>query len=62
MALSERVWDALTTGIKKNDKVVAVASTVREQQAKIENLTELVTRLESTFELLMRATENRRLA
>ncbi|WP_167351009.1 hypothetical protein [Caballeronia cordobensis] len=38
-----------------NDKVVSLASTVKEQQMKIETLTERVIRLEATLELLMRA-------
>jgi hypothetical protein len=37
-----------------NDKVVWLVSTVEEQQAKIEGLTERVIRLGATLELLMR--------
>lgn len=54
MGVTDKVWDALTTVIKMNDKVVALAGTVKEQQAKIEQLTERVIRLEATLELLMR--------
>jgi len=61
MALSDKVWDVLTTVIKMNDKVVALAGTVKEQQTKIEGLTERVIRLESTIELIMRAGPARRL-
>jgi hypothetical protein len=49
------VWDALTTAIKMNDKVVSLAGTVKEQQQKIEGLTERIIRLEATLELLMRS-------
>jgi len=55
MGVTDKVWDALTTVIKMNDKVVSLAGTVKEQQAKIEGLTERVIRLEATLEMLMRA-------
>lgn len=55
MSVTDKVWDALTTVIKMNDKVVLLAGTVKEQQAKIEGLTERVIRLEATLELMMRA-------
>ena len=53
--MTDKVWDALTTVIKMNDKVVSLAGTVKEQQVKIEGLTERVIRLEATLELLMRS-------
>ncbi len=55
MGVTDKVWDALTTVIKMNDKVVSLAGTVKEQQAKIEGLTERVIRLEATLELMLRA-------
>jgi hypothetical protein len=54
MGVTDKVWDALTTVIKMNDKVVSLAGTVKEQQQKIEGLTERVIRLEATLELLLR--------
>lgn len=36
-----------------NDKAVSLAGTVKEQQLKIEGLTERVIRLEATLELMM---------
>jgi len=54
MGVTDKVWDALTTVIKMNDKVVSLAGTVKEQQLKIEGLTERVIRLEATLELMMR--------
>jgi len=54
MGVTDKVWDALTTVIKMNDKVVSLAGTVKEQQSKIEGLTERVIRLEATLELMMR--------
>lgn len=55
MGVTDKVWDALTTVIKMNDKVISLAGTVKEQQAKIEGLTERVIRLEATLELMMRS-------
>ena len=54
MGVTDKVWDALTTVIKMNDKVVALAATAKEQQARIEKLTERVIRLEATLDVLMR--------
>lgn len=54
MGVTDKVWDALTTVIKMNDKVVSLAGTVKDQQAKIESLTERVIRLEATLELVIR--------
>jgi hypothetical protein len=44
-----------------NDKIVSLSKAVENQQVKIEHLTERVIRLETTIELLMRATELKRL-
>ncbi len=55
MGVTHKVWDALTTVIKMNDKVVSLAGTVKDQQVKIEGLTERAIRLEATLELMMRA-------
>jgi hypothetical protein len=54
MGVTDKVWDALTTVIKMNDKVVSLAGTIKDQQAKIESLTERVIRLEAMLELMMR--------
>lgn len=61
MGVSDKIWDALTTVIKMNDIIVSLSKTIENQQAKIENLTERVIRLETTIELLIRATEQKRL-
>jgi hypothetical protein len=61
MGVTDKVWDALTTVFKMNDKVMSLAGTVKDQQQKIENLTERVIRLETTIDLLMRAGETKRL-
>lgn len=55
MGVTEKMWDALTTVIKINDKVERLAGTVVAQQAKIESLTERVIRLETALEISMAA-------
>ena len=61
MGVTERVWGALTSMIKLEDKVVRQGEVIKAQQAKIENLTERVIRMETTLELLMRASERKRI-
>jgi hypothetical protein len=53
MGVTEKMWDALTTVIKMNDKVERLAETVKAQQAKIEGLTERVIRLETALEIAL---------
>jgi len=52
MSVTDRVWGALTSMIKLEDKVTRQSEALKAQQAKIENLTERVIRLEAQFELL----------
>jgi hypothetical protein len=61
MGVTERVWGALTSMIKLEDKVVRQGEVIKAQQAKIENLTERIIRMETTLELLMRASERKRI-
>jgi len=61
MSLTDRVWAAFTSMIKLEDKVVRQNEVIKAQQAKIENLTERMIKLETTLELLMRASEFKRL-
>jgi hypothetical protein len=61
MGVTDRVWGALTSMIKLEDRVVSQSEVIKIQQEKIENLTERVIRLEATLELLMRASELKRL-
>ena len=60
--VTERVWGALTSMIKLEDKVVRQGEVIKAQQAKIENLTERMIRMETTLELLMRASERKRIS
>lgn len=57
MGVTDRVWGALTSMIKLEDKVVRQNEVIKAQQVKIENLTERVIKLETTIELLMRVSE-----
>jgi hypothetical protein len=52
MAITGKIWDALTTVIKMNDKIVAVSEQMKAQQQRIENLTQRLIRLETALELL----------
>ncbi|MBC3871498.1 hypothetical protein [Undibacterium oligocarboniphilum] len=61
MGVTERVWGALTSMIKLEDKVVRQGEVIKAQQTKIENLTERMIRLETTIELLMRANDQKRM-
>ncbi len=61
MGVTERVWGALTSMIKLEDKVVRQGEVIKAQQAKIENLTERMIRMETTLGLLMRASERKRI-
>lgn len=53
MGVTEKMWDAITTVIKMNDKVERLAGTVKSQQDKIESLTERVIRLETALEIAL---------
>ena len=53
MALTDRIWDALATVIRMNDKVERLAELARLQHARIEDLTARVIRLETALEIAM---------
>ena len=55
MSVTDRVWGALTSMIKLEDKVTRQSEALKAQQSKIENLTERVIRLEAQLELLTAA-------
>lgn len=60
MGVTDKVWDALTSVIRMNDKVVSPAGTVKEQQRKTEGLTERVIRLEATLALMIRTSNQKK--
>ena len=53
MGVTDKMWDAVTTVIKMNDRVERLAGTVRAQQEKIENLSARVVRLETALEIAL---------
>ena len=53
MGVTEKMWDAITKVIRMDDKVERMAGTMKAQQAKIENLTERVIRLETALEIAL---------
>jgi hypothetical protein len=53
MAITDKMWDAITTVIRMNDKVERMAATMVTQQQKIESLTERVIRLETALEIAL---------
>ncbi|MDO5653065.1 MAG: hypothetical protein Q4G39_03070 [Brachymonas sp.] len=55
MGVTDKVWAALTSMIKLEDKVNRQSEAMKQQQQKIEDLTARVIRLESHLELLTRA-------
>jgi len=61
MGVTDRVWSALTAIIKLEDKVNRQSEAMKFQQAKIENLTERVIRLETQLDMVMQAASIKRL-
>lgn len=61
MGVTDKIWGALTSMIKLEDKVKSQSEAMKSQQLKIENLTERVIRLETQLEMLMRAAEIKRI-
>ena len=52
MGLTDKVWGALTSMIKLEDRVNRQAEAMKAQQARIEDLTRRVIRVEAQLELL----------
>ena len=61
MSITRKVWNALPSMIKLEDRVKSQSEAMKSQQTKIENLTERVIRLETQLEMLMRAAEFKRI-
>ncbi len=61
MGVTEKIWGALTSVIKLEDKVNRQADAMKGQQARIEDLIGRVIRLEAQLELLTGAALARRL-
>lgn len=61
MSLADRVWGALTAMIRLEDRLTRQAEALKTQQARIEDLTARVIRLETQLELLTGAAWVRKL-
>ena len=61
MGITDKVWGALTSMIKLEDKVLRQTEAMKAQQAKIEDLIGRVIRLETQLDMLMRAAEIKRI-
>jgi hypothetical protein len=61
MGVTDKVWGALTSIIKLEDKVNRQAEAMKSQQTRIEDLTGRVIRLEAQLELLTGAALAKRL-
>lgn len=61
MSVTDKIWGALTSMIKLEDKVNRLAEAMKSQQQKIEDLTGRVIRLEAQLELLTGAAMVKRL-
>ena len=55
MGVGDKLWDALTTVIKMNDRIVSQSEQMKAMQAKIEDLTGRVIRLETALEIALAA-------
>jgi cell division protein FtsB len=53
VGVGDKLWDALTTVIKMNDRIVAQSEQMKAMQAKIEDLTARVIRLETALEIAL---------
>ena len=53
MGIADKMWDALATVIRMNDKVEGMSKTIVAQQTKIEDLTGRLIHLEATLQVLM---------
>ena len=61
MGVSDKLWEALTTVIKMNDKIVGMSTQMQAQQHKIEDLTARVIRLETALEIALASKGGRRI-
>jgi len=61
MGVTEKIWGALTSMIKLEDKVHRQSEAMKAQQTRIEDLTGRVIRLETRLDMLMQAASIKRL-
>jgi len=53
MGVSDKLWDALSTVIRMNDRIVGMSAQLQAQQQKIEDLTGRIIRLETALEIAL---------
>ena len=53
MGISEKMWEGISRVIRMDAKVESLASTVKDQQSRIEDLTGRVIRLETALEIAL---------
>ncbi len=53
MGVTEKMWDGITKVIRMDARVEGLAEAVKEQQARIEDLTGRVIRLETALEIAL---------
>lgn len=53
MGITEKMWDAITRVIRMDAKVEGLASTVKDQQQRLEDITGRVIRLETALEITL---------
>lgn len=59
--ITSRLWGALAAVIKLEDKVSRQSEALRQQQMRIENLTERVIKLETLLEVMLRTSDFKRI-
>ena len=55
MGIADKMWDGITRVIRMDAKVEGLAATIKDQQARIEDLTGRVIRLETALEITLAA-------
>ena len=55
MGIADKMWDGITRVIRMDAKVEGLAGTIKDQQARIEELTGRVIRLETALEIALAA-------
>jgi hypothetical protein len=59
MGITEKMWDGITRVIRMDTKVESLTAAIKEQQFRIEGLTERVIRLETALEISLATTGNK---
>ena len=55
MGIADKMWDGVTRVIRMDAKVEGLAATIKDQQARIEDLTGRIIRLETALEIALAA-------